>query len=113
MVQKIKKQMDDIFGTPGQALKQIKELSDSVATIDMSKLKELRVILATIPSLQIDNEFLRLVVELVKILDNVELDKVKEFRQLILNISQLVAKLPKDIPIGEILQTVKEDLKSS
>ncbi len=105
----IKKEMDKLFGSPGEAMKSIKELSDSVAALDTAKLKELRGILAAVGGVQVGPEEIKLIVEMVKIICAVDIEKVKEFRQLIVNLTQLVKLLPRDIPIGEILQTVREE----
>ena len=65
-------------------------------------------------NVQMDIEQLRLIVEIVKMLCSVDIEKVKEFRQLLVNIQQIVKLLPKDVnlkelPIGEILAGIKKE----
>lgn len=110
MVQQIKNRLDNIFGPPGEALKNVKELSDSLANIDVAKLKELRATFSVMSGVQVSGEELHMVVDLARILCNVDLEKVKEFRQLVINLTQLVKLLPKDVPVGDIIQAVKGEL---
>jgi hypothetical protein len=65
-------------------------------------------------NVQVDAEQLRLINEIVKTLCNVDIEKVKEFRQLLVNIQQIIKLLPKDVnlkdlPIGELLSGLKQD----
>ncbi len=111
MVQGMKKFMDENFGKPGEAIKNMKELSDSLVSIDKEKLKELKSMMGAIGNVQMDVEQLRLIVEVVRMLCSVDIEKVKEFRQLLISLIQLVKLLPKDIkdlPIAEILQELKQ-----
>jgi hypothetical protein len=122
-LQNFKKQMDESFGSPAQAIKSIKELSDSLAQFDHAKLKDLKALLATM-----DLERLKTVleiikqlrsvdirstdmVEVVKMIVNLDIAKVKEFNQVLVNLIALVKLLPKDfkdLPIGEILNQLKQ-----
>lgn len=111
MVQNLKKQMDGWFGPPGEALKTITELSNSLANIDMAKVKELRTMVGALGTVQIQPDELRLVTELVKMLCGVDIEMIREFRQLIINLTQLVRLLPKDVPVAEILQAVRSEIK--
>lgn len=110
-IQNFKKQMNGWFGPPGEAIKNITELSNSLVSIDQAKLKEVRSLMGALGNFPVDVEQLRLVVELVKMLCAVDIENVKEFRQLILNLIQLVKLLPKDmkdLPISDILHQVKQ-----
>ncbi len=112
MFGKLKQQMDENFGKPGEAIKNIKELSDSLASIDKEKLRELKSMMGAMGNVQVDIEQLRLIVEVVRMLCSVDIEKVKEFRQLLISLIQLVKLLPKDmkdLPIGEILQGLKQE----
>ncbi|MGO9215577.1 MAG: hypothetical protein ACLP9S_17050 [Syntrophales bacterium] len=106
--------MDSNFGKPGEAIKLLKDLSEAVASIDQAKLKEIKTMMGSMGNVQMDIEQLRLIVEIVKMLCSVDIEKVKEFRQLLVNIQQIVKLLPKDVnlkelPIGEILAGIKKE----
>jgi len=47
-------------------------------------------------------------VELVRMFCTLDIEKIKEARQLVANILQVVKALPKDLPVGEIVGSLKE-----
>jgi|GEM_PF-1625707 hypothetical protein len=104
----LKDLLDSNFGKPTEAIHLLTELSNAVASIDQAKLREVKGMLGSMSNVQLDVDQLRLVVELVRMFCTLDIEKVKEARQLVANIFQLVKALPKDLPVGEIVGTLKE-----
>jgi len=112
MVSEIKKHFDSMFGDPTALLKSVNEISASLATLDMQKLKEMRAIIVSLGSIQagVNQEQMQYVTEIIKILCSVDIEKVKEFRALIQNLTHLAKMLPKDVPVKEIMDIVKGEV---
>lgn len=117
----IKKQLDENFGNPKEAIKNIKELSDSLKAlseslkdIDETKFKtigsfakmdfkQVNLILELVKELRLAGAF-----ELLKIFLCLDKDARKDLIQITLNLVALVKSLPKDLPVGEIVSSLKE-----
>lgn len=109
---KLKTTMDETFGKPGEAIKNIKELADSLAAIDQAKLKEIKSLMTLMGNVPLEGAQLGHIVEIVKMVCAVDIEKLKETRELIVSLNQLAKMLPKDLkdlPIDEILRAIKQE----
>jgi hypothetical protein len=104
----IKDLLDANFGKPAEAIHLLTELSNAIASVDQAKIKEVKAMLGSMGNVQLDVDQLRLVVELVRMFGTLDIEKIKEARQLVANIFQVVKALPKDLPVDEIVSSLKE-----
>ena len=104
----LKDLLDSNFGKPTEAIHLLTDLSNAIASIDQAKLREVKAMLGSMGNVQLDVDQLRLVVELVRMFCTLDIEKIKEARQLVANILQVVKALPKDLPFGEIVGSLKE-----
>jgi hypothetical protein len=91
-----------------EQLRLVVELVKEFCTLDIAKLKEVKGLMGSMGKADLNVDQLRLVVELLKLFCTLDIEKLKEAGKLIANVTQLVNKLPKDLPVGEIVGSLKE-----
>lgn len=112
MVQEIQKGLNKLFGTPGEVIKNLKEISQALSSMDNEKLKLLQLVLDSAAGMRGSPEELKALLELIKLITSASLEQLTAVKDITSNIAKVVQNLPKEglksLPIKEIAEEFKK-----
>ncbi|GAH42144.1 unnamed protein product [marine sediment metagenome] len=111
MVQNIKKFFDETFGSPEEALKTMRGVSEALTSLDQAKLRLLRSVLAEVGKVKGSPEELEAFLEIMRLITNASMEQLTAIRDITSNLIKLGKLLPKDmslqaLPLKEIIEEV-------
>ncbi len=112
MVQNIKKFFDETFGSPEEALKTMRGVSEALTSLDQAKLRLLRSVLAEVGKVKGSPEELEAFLEILRLITSASMEQLTAIRDIIANLVKLGKLLPKDLslqalPLKEIIEEVR------
>jgi superfamily I DNA and/or RNA helicase len=115
MVSDIQKGLNKLFGTPSEVIKNLKEISQSLSSLDNTKLKLLQSVLDSAATMKGNPEELKMLLELIKLITGASIEQLTVVKDITANIVQIVQNLPEGgikTPIKAIKEIVEEYKKS-
>jgi hypothetical protein len=110
MVSGIKNFLDGSLGPPGEALKNLKELTQALASIDIAKLRLLYALINSVDKIKGTPEELQTFVQIVTLLSAFSVEQLNALNDIIVNLTKLLRLLPreqlKNIPAGDLAKVV-------
>lgn len=108
----LKKFMDETFGSPQEALKTIRGVSDILTGLDTPKLRLVRSTLESVGKVKGSPEELEMVLELIRLITSANMEQLTAIRDITANLAKLAKLLPRqgiqELPIREILEEMKK-----
>ena len=113
MVQNIKKFFDETFGSPEEALKTMRGVSEALTSLDQAKLRLLRSVLAEVGKVKGSPEELEAFLEIMRLITSASMEQLTAIRDITTNLIKLGKLLPKDmslqaLPLKEIIEEVRK-----
>ncbi len=113
MVMQIKKFFDETFGSPDEALKTVRGVSDALTSLDRAKLRLVRSVLTEVGKVKGSPEELETFLELLRVITSASMEQLTAIRDITANLVKLVKLLPKDmslqaLPLKEIIEEVRK-----
>ena len=106
----IKKFFDETFGSPEEALKTVRGVSEALSNLDQAKLRLVKSVLAEAGKVKGSPEELPMVLDLIRLITATNMEQLTAVRDILANLAKLVKLLPKDLkqlPLKEIIEEVK------
>jgi len=108
----IKKFFDETFGSPDEALKTMRGVSEALTTLDKAKLRLVRSVVVEVGKVKGSPEELRMLLDLLRIITSASLEQLTAIRDITANLVKLVRFLPKEglanLPFKEIIEEVRK-----
>lgn len=112
MVQGIKKFFDDTFGSPDEALKTLRAVSEALSGLDRAKIRQVKSILTEVARVKGSPEELQMVLELIRLITSANMEQLNAVREITANLVKLAKLLPKEglagLPLKEIVEEVRK-----
>jgi len=112
MVMNIKKFFDETFGSPEEALKAVRGVSEVLTSLDKAKLRLVRSVIAEVGKVKGSPEELETFLEIMRLITSASLEQLTAIRDITANMVKLAKFLPKEglanIPIKEIIEEVRK-----
>ena len=112
MVMSIKRFFNETFGSPDEALKTIRAVSEALTGLDRTKIRQVRSILAEVGKVKGSPEELQMVLELIRLITSADMGQLNAVREITANLVRLGKLLPKEglagLPFKEIVEEVKK-----
>lgn len=113
MVQNVKKFLDETFGSPEEALKTMRGVSEAFTSLDKEKLRLVRSVLTEVGKVKGSPEELEAFLEIMRLITTAPLEQLTAVRDIAANLVKLGKLLPKDmslqaLPLKEIIEEVRK-----
>ncbi|GAH43513.1 unnamed protein product, partial [marine sediment metagenome] len=100
------------FGSPDEALKAVREVSEALTSLDRAKLRLVRSVIAEVGKVKGSPEELGTFLELIRLITSCDIERLKDINSITSNLVKLVKLLPKDmslqaLPLKEIIAEVR------
>jgi hypothetical protein len=116
----IKSLIDGSLGPPGEALKNLKDISQALASIDIAKLKLLYTIINSVDKVKGTPQELQVFLEILRLMSTFSPEQLNAVNDIIVNLTKLLRLLPreqlKNMPIGDLAKvatSILEEFKKS
>lgn len=107
----LKRFFDETFGSPEEALKTMKGVSEALTSLDQAKLRLVRSVLESAGKVKGSPEELATLLEVVRIISSTNLQQLTAVRDITANLVKLAKLFPeglKQIPLSEIIAEVRK-----
>ncbi|MBA7657082.1 hypothetical protein ES703_65012 [subsurface metagenome] len=109
----LKKFFDETFGSPDEALKAVRGVSEALTSLDKAKLRLVRSVIVEVGKVKGSPEELETLLELMRLITSASLEQLTAIRDITANVVKLVKLLPKDmslqtLPLKEIIEEVRK-----
>ncbi len=108
----IKKVLDDTFGSPDEALKTIRAVSEALSGLDPAKMRQVKAILADVGKVKGSPEELQTLLEVIRLITSADMEQLNAIRTITDNVIKLSKLIPKEglagLPLKEIIEEVRK-----
>ena len=108
----LKKIFDEALGPPGEALKTVRAISESLAAVDEAKLRLVKSIIDSIGKVKGSPQELEAFLEIIKLITATDIEKLTVIRDIISLLVRAMRYLPKEglkgLPLKEIVEEFRQ-----